>query len=686
MNRTLYIFVLLLSFLLPSAAQMANGQEQDFVQLSNLPTLYINTYDGKAITSKTSYKLATMWRVEGDSIAVYDSLQIRGRGNSTWNLEKKPYRIKFQKKQKFLGKGHANARNWTLMANHVDKTLLRNALASFIASRLGQTFVPSAAHVDIVLNGTYLGNYQVSDHVDVNKGRVEITEQDGIMAMDDTTGISGGYLLQLDGQAGTDPVYFNTYTTGAAVSIKSPDEDVINSRQKSYIQNYVNSFEKKLFSSNYKDMEKGYRPLIDSLSMASYFLTVEYCANADGYYSIYFYKDRYDPHLYFGPCWDYDIAFNNCFRLGSLTEKMMIYSAYGTNQGRRWFFRAYSDPWFQQLSGRIWHRAIADGLMYDALAFVDSVAKHIDESQQLNFRRWDISQRTWDELVLFNSYQEGVDYLKQFLVDRAAYLSSQLPNPEELPIPTREPGRNPLGIDLARAYYIYNVGSSHPVDFLADGSNLVCGWKYDDSRRASQQWRIEAVTGDYYRIVSPDSRLAITDMASEEDGVYAIGSQLMLTETDDANDRQLWRFVPTAGNYCIENKQTGLAWNNSHGMSDNGNPIISWTNNADNVSKTTRQWYLTEGDRLPDEDAIALLESDVDYRITYNPVTEEVFIRIPNDATDREGVIHLYDLQGRHIDTGTVGQPVSMVGLPRGIYLLSWTVQGHIRSFKILKP
>lgn len=686
MNRTLYIFVMLLSFLLPSAAQMANGQEQDFVQLSNLPTLYINTYDCKAITSKTSYKLATMWRVEGDSIAVYDSLQIRGRGNSTWNLEKKPYRIKFQKKQKFLGKGHANARNWTLMANHVDKTLLRNALASFIASRLGQTFVPSAAHVDIVLNGTYLGNYQVSDHVDVNKGRVEITEQDGIMAMDDTTGISGGYLLQLDGQAGTDPVYFNTYTTGAAVSIKSPDEDVINSRQKSYIQNYVNSFEKKLFSSNYKDMEKGYRPLIDSLSMASYFLTVEYCANADGYYSIYFYKDRYDPHLYFGPCWDYDIAFNNCFRLGSLTEKMMINSAYGTNQGRRWFFRAYSDPWFQQLSGRIWHRAIADGLMYDALAFVDSVAKHIDESQQLNFRRWDISQRTWDELVLFNSYQEGVDYLKQFLVDRAAYLSSQLPNPEELPIPTREPGRNPLGIDLARAYYIYNVGSSHPVDFLADGSNLVCGWEYDDSRRASQQWRIEAVTGDYYRIVSPDSRLAITDMASEEDGVYAIGSQLMLTETDDANDRQLWRFVPTAGNYCIENKQTGLAWNNSHGMSDNGNPIISWTNNADNVSKTTRQWYLTEGDRLPDEDAIALLESDVDYRITYNPVTEEVFIRIPNDATDREGVIHLYDLQGRHIDTGTVGQPVSMVGLPRGIYLLSWTVQGHIRSFKILKP
>ena len=684
MNRTHFIIVLLLSFLLPPAAQTAKGQNQDFVQFSNLPTLYINTYDGKAITSKTNYSLATMWRVEGDSIAVYDSLQIRGRGNSTWKLAKKPYRIKFSSKQKFLGKGYAKAKNWTLMANHVDKTLLRNALASFIAKRLGQNFVPASMHVDVALNGQYIGNYQVSDHVDVRKGRVEIAEQDVIMASDDTTDISGGYLLQLDGLAASDPVYFTTNTTGAAVSIKSPDEDVINPRQKSYIQNYVNSFERKLFSSSFRDKVKGYRPLIDSLSMASYFLTVEYSANADGYYSIYFYKDRNDPHLYFGPCWDYDIAFNNCYRLGSLTKKMMTESGYGT--GRRWFYRAYSDAWFKQLSGRIWHRAIADGLMYDALAFVDSVAKHIDESQQLNFQRWDITQRTWDELMLFSTYQEGVDYLKRFLVDRAAYLSSQLPNPEKLPFPTCEPGRNPLGLDLARAYYIYNVGSAHPVDFLADGSNLVCGWEYDDSRKASQQWRIESVTGDYYRIVSPDSKLAITDMATETEGAYETGAQLQLMETDDANDRQLWKFVPTAGNYCIENKQTRLAWNNSHGMSDNGNPIISWTNNADNVGKTTRQWYLAEGDPLPDEDAIALLEGDVDYRITYDPVAEEVFIRIPNDATVRKGVIHLFDLQGRHIDTGTVGQPISMTGQPRGIYLLTWTVQGHSRSIKFLKP
>ena len=686
-THTILALMLFLLFYARSAWAVTVETDEDLPllnQLTNLPTLYINTYDGYPITSKTYYKYARMWRIEDDSIAFYDSLQIRGRGNSTWRLEKKPYRIKFQKKQKFLGKGHAKAKNWTLMANHVDKTLLRNALASFIAKRFGQVFVPSSLHVDVVLNGEYIGNYQISDHMDVHKDRIEIYEQDYVVTVADAN-ITGGYLLQLDGTAGSDPVHFQTNATNSLISIKSPDENVINTRQKGYIQKYVNDFEQKLLGSRFKDPELGYRPFIDSLSMASYFLTVEYCANADGYYSIYFYKEMDDPHIYFGPCWDYDIAFNNCNRLGAFTKKMLITSAYGGDQGRRWFSRAYNDPWFRQLCGRIWHRAIADGLMYDALAFVDSVAQHIDESQRLNFQRWSITQRTWDELMLFSTYQEGVDYLKDFLVEHAAYLSSKLPNPEGLPIPTREPAKNPMNLDALRAYYIYNVGSANPVSFLADGSDLVCGWEYDTERKASQQWCIVPVTGNYYRIVSPDSKLAITDMASETDGIYETGAQLQLMETDDNDDRQLWKFVPTAGNYCIENKQTMLAWNNSHGNAYNGNPIISWTNNADNASKTTRQWYLVEGDQLPDEDAIALLEGDIDYRITYDPVAEEVFIRIPNDAANREGIIRLFDMQGRLLGTGSTGQPVSMTGQPKGIYLLCWTVQGHSRSIKFVK-
>ena len=93
-----------------------------------------------------------------------------------------------------------------------------------------------------------------------------------------------------------------------------------------------------------------------------------------------------------------------------------------------------------------------------------------------------------------------------------------------------------------------------------------------------------------------------------------------------------------------------------------------------------------EGDELMEEDPLALLETDVDYRITYNAAAEEVLIRIPSDAKNREGVIRLYDMQGRHINTGTIDQPISMAGMPKGVYMLSWTVQGHSRSLKFLKP
>lgn len=92
-----------------------------------------------------------------------------------------------------------------------------------------------------------------------------------------------------------------------------------------------------------------------------------------------------------------------------------------------------------------------------------------------------------------------------------------------------------------------------------------------------------------------------------------------------------------------------------------------------------------EGDELPDRIDLALAEDDIDYRITYSPEREEVFIRIPNDAKNREGIVRLFDLQGKCLATGSADQPLSVAGLPRGVYLLGWTVQGHSRSIKFVK-
>ena len=156
-------------------AQQASAQ---YTQKTDLPTIYIETFDGNGIYSKEIYEYCRLHYVdETGTVTSYDSVSIRGRGNSTWNMKKKPYKIKFLNKEKFLGKGYAKAKKWTLMANCGDKTLIRNAVTSAMGAFTSLKFNPAYKFVDLVLNGEYMGNYQISDQVDVRPHRVNITEQ-----------------------------------------------------------------------------------------------------------------------------------------------------------------------------------------------------------------------------------------------------------------------------------------------------------------------------------------------------------------------------------------------------------------------------------------------------------------------------------------------------------------------------
>ena len=267
--------------------------EEVHERLTNLPHVYVNTFTGRNITSKTDYVYARMWYVdEEDNVQYFDSLKIRGRGNSTWNLAKKPYKLKFQSKEKLLGKGYANTKKWTMLANHADKTLIRNAVTSLMGERAGLKFNPAAKFVDLTLNGKYVGNYQISDQVDVRPHRVKITEQDYPLA--DTSDISGGYLLEADGfrdyhtytywdnEEGRylAPDGFETGQQGVPVRIHYPEAEELDISQTEYIRDYINDFESHLFSSKFTDPLAGYRPMVDSMSLANWYVCTEISAKS----------------------------------------------------------------------------------------------------------------------------------------------------------------------------------------------------------------------------------------------------------------------------------------------------------------------------------------------------------------------------------------------------------------------
>ena len=92
---------------------------------------------------------------------------MKGRGNSTWGYPKKPYRLKLNKKAEICGLG--KAKNYVLLANHLDPTLMLNSVAFKIGRLLELPFTNHAIPVDVVLNGIYKGSYLLTEQIEVKR-------------------------------------------------------------------------------------------------------------------------------------------------------------------------------------------------------------------------------------------------------------------------------------------------------------------------------------------------------------------------------------------------------------------------------------------------------------------------------------------------------------------------------------
>lgn len=642
-------------------------------QFSNLPAVYIDLADPYAVIDKETYLDCSVEFTGAGSDTIFADGRIRGRGNSTWvRGPKLPYRLKFRSKHRLLGPDRANAKNWVLLANNFDKTLIRNAVASFIATECGQAFAPGAQFVDLVLNGRFIGNYQITDHLDIRKRRINIFEQETVAASDDN--ITGGYFLEFcNDETGSDVMQT---LMGSIVRIKSPDEDVINKEQKKYIRGHLNDFESRLFGRNFLDPVKGYRPLTDSLSLASWYLANEFSANPDMYWSTNVYKERDDDRLFFGPVWDFDIAFNNSSRQGDISDRRMLDVGFHctTNVGG-WVSRMMQDPWFTSLLEREWRRIADSGIEERVIAYIDSLAGELDASQRLNYELYNIREPYWDEYMLFSTYLENVEYLKDAVHKRMqfmnkTYLGMESEEPEQ-PVESSKY----VVPSVAGVYEIYNLGVMMPL--RPGNGEVVIGIPTgeDDTRF---RWRIRP-DGDGFRILSLDGTLAVTD-------ADAHGSTLKLQPVNPADSKQLWHIIPLGNkeNSCVvASVASNRAWNNNGGHADEGNALISWTNDEDNSWKTTRQWRfsLLEEEQ---QDGIVAPEAP-DYAVTYSPSAQKLRFIAYGEAL-MQGRFELFTTSGMQALAGSIAPEIDLSQLARGVYILRWsTPDGKTRVLKFQK-
>lgn len=404
------------------------GDDSYLPTLSGLPMVIIQTKDAVEPYDKVNDIESYVQIIGIDGEYVIDSATTRLRGNASTQFPKKPYRIKFESKQKPLD-APAKAKKWTLINNYGDKTLMRNLLAFRISQLFGMPYTPYGQAVDVILNGEYKGCYQLCDQIEVNKNRVNIDE----METTDISGenLTGGYLWEIDAYANEEISWFNS-NHNIPVTIKSPDEDDITPEQSKYVEDFFNAMEADVFGSQYADAVNGWRRLLDAETFLKHFLIGELSGNTDTYWSVYQYKKRGENKIYTGPVWDFDIAFDNDYRTYPVNNKSdFVYRSGGSSAGNMKSFVdrvLLLDPNTLTEVKTLWGKAREKGLNEEYLcAWIDSMAMEMDRSQQLNFMRWNIlNSKEHMNPVARGSYASEVAYLKEYITKRIEWMDKKL--------------------------------------------------------------------------------------------------------------------------------------------------------------------------------------------------------------------------------------------------------------------
>ena len=389
------------------------SEPENLYQPTKLPLVVINTENGKmpADKDKDTEITSNIIIIKDGKVNAKESGTIKYRGNSTLDPAKKSFRIKFDKKTNILDLP-AKAKKWVLFANMYDKTLLRNRIGYKMSTIFGLKYTPACNHVDVILNGDFKGNYLLCDQIEVNENRVDITKMDSTNTNEPE--ITGGYLIEGDAFAEKEPSYFKT-KEGILFAIKHPNSDDITQQQKDYIEKYFNKVESEIYQNNLEN--------IDFESFARYFLIEDFAGNIDGIWSsFYLTKERGDDKIYFGPVWDLDLAFDNDMIIYPTNEKKNFCFKYIYSNGstQDLVMKLLSNDSLLAKVKEIWTKMTNSGFDKETMiGFINEQVELINESQKLNFIRWDVlKEKQFLQPTARGSYEAEIEYLKEFIENR----------------------------------------------------------------------------------------------------------------------------------------------------------------------------------------------------------------------------------------------------------------------------
>lgn len=419
---------------------------------SEIPFANIDTESGNLQylkESKENREKGALYFVGKDQTPEYAGAlkKVKIRGNATRIQPKSPFRIKLESAASLAGLGKSE--DYVLLAEYGDISLMRNKAAMELANRTTDLYEPGGEYVDLYVNGDYMGIYLLCEGISIGENRLEIEDleyetelSNGIalencepfadMAGEDTLAkgyeiprnpedITGGYLLELEYHGryeGEETTGFRTRQDWSLV-IKEPS--YASREQVAYIREKFQQAENAIYADDWIDPESGQTlgELVDMESFVHKYLIDEICMNTDPWTSQFLYKDKGDDRFFFGPVWDYDMAFGH-YDTGFSPEEF-----YGN--WHIWYGEVYENPEFYELVREKYADEYLPVLKELTETKLLEWEELIADSARMNFTRWDIEEIYGRNSVVRtgDSFEECVEALRSFIEERTAFLSGE---------------------------------------------------------------------------------------------------------------------------------------------------------------------------------------------------------------------------------------------------------------------
>ena len=462
-------------------------------RIGAVPRIDIDIDGGKYVTSK-DYYLNAKFRISGNGIYddFVDSVQIKGRGNSSWSASKKPYRLKFDEKVKPFGL--TKGKSWVLLANAQRGSLMANAIAMKIGQMAGAQYTNHIIPVELYMNGSYMGSYMFTEKVGMANNSVDIDEEDG-------------YLVELDTYENSDEPIYRTGVYSLPVKVAEPDLDEYINEEYAVDRRNAIIYDSRIMQ-NAVSAGEGLENVLDVDATARFFLANDLVLNQEINHpkSTFYFRNESDPEgkITFGPLWDFDWGFNYengsqyCYSGQTASVIKTSMAAY-----RFWLDMTNAEV-FKKHYYHVWKEFMENNSIAELHDYIDSYYSFAKSSFQNNAMEWGYS---------YGFSESDRDRAKQWVSDRANYIYNNLDvyNVDDLIYAI------PGDVDLNNQLTVHDAA-------------VITAYLQGDVYKRFSEAKADANTDGYVDLADAEEVASLVMMADAPSAVYALGTPLAAGE------------------------------------------------------------------------------------------------------------------------------------------------------------